>query len=97
MYCSVCGKEAMDKAVICPSCGCMIKKENIKPNEPYSKTINKTKTSVVMILIITLSLFLCSCSREKCDVCDEYGANHIVEAITTWNLCDDCYEIYKNN
>lgn len=48
MYCSVCGKEVMDEAVICPSCGCMIKKDGIKTSIASSGIDKKTQTSVIL-------------------------------------------------
>lgn len=46
MYCSVCGKEIMDEAVICPGCGCMV---NVKTTTPSKNQLEK-KTSVSLIL-----------------------------------------------
>lgn len=54
------------------------------------------KISIMIVLIAVLTMLLCSCSREKCDVCNKYGAKHIIKAITTWNLCDDCFETHKH-
>ena len=51
MYCSVCGKEVMDEAVICPSCGCMIKKDGIKTIGKSSGSDKKTQTSVILGII----------------------------------------------
>ncbi|MBE7063462.1 MAG: zinc ribbon domain-containing protein [Ruminococcaceae bacterium] len=51
MYCSVCGKEVMDSAVICPGCGCMIKKEGVKTGVVSSGTNTKTQTSVILGII----------------------------------------------
>ncbi len=51
MYCSVCGKEVMDEAVICPSCGCMIKKDGIKTSQSSSGCDKKTQISVILGII----------------------------------------------
>lgn len=45
---------------------------------------------VVVCLFITLS----GCSLHKCDICDGFGADNEVQAVTTWILCDDCYYDY---
>ena len=41
----------MDKAVICPSCGCVIKKDVIKTSISPSETNKKTQTSVTLGII----------------------------------------------
>lgn len=47
---------------------------------------------IKLLTIALLALFLlCSCSSVRCDICDKRGADHVVEAVTSWNLCDDCY------
>lgn len=46
MYCSVCGKEIMDEAVICPGCGCMVNRGTTTP----SKNQMQKETSVSLIL-----------------------------------------------
>lgn len=51
MYCSVCGKEVMEEAVICPGCGCMIKKEGTKTSAASSGTNKKTQASVILGII----------------------------------------------
>lgn len=37
MYCSVCGKEISEEAVICTGCGCMVKNVNMKEVTPENK------------------------------------------------------------
>lgn len=32
MYCSVCGKEIVEEATICPGCGCMVKNNSGAPS-----------------------------------------------------------------
>ena len=41
----------MDEAVICPSCGCMIKKEGTKTNENSSKYDKKTQIAIILGII----------------------------------------------
>lgn len=62
MYCSVCGKEVMDEAVICPSCGCRINNNTMEHNvnlnigrqyNPY-----KTNTYAIWSLILACSSFV---------------------------------------
>ena len=51
MFCSVCGKEVMDEAVICPNCGCMIKKDSIKSNGNPFASGKKASVSVILGII----------------------------------------------
>ena len=48
------------------------------------------KYFLLLTLILSL-LCLSGCSSERCDICDKRGADNTVEAVTTWILCDDCY------
>ena len=48
MYCSACGKEVMDEAVICPNCGCMINEDGIKPNGISSGRNKNIQVSVIL-------------------------------------------------
>ena len=38
MFCKKCGKEIMDEAVVCPSCGCQTEKAVAKPAEADGKS-----------------------------------------------------------
>lgn len=58
MYCSVCGKEVMEEAVICPSCGCAVKKEGIKTNITTTTASKKTQISVILGIIGIVSAWL---------------------------------------
>ena len=40
MYCSKCGKEVSDEAVVCVHCGCMIRKEKIYDDRVFERKIN---------------------------------------------------------
>ncbi|MBE6529160.1 MAG: zinc-ribbon domain-containing protein [Ruminococcaceae bacterium] len=50
MFCSKCGKEIMDEAVICPHCGCSPKGQNAKAITNSSNSGMKTVAKVLMIL-----------------------------------------------
>ncbi len=47
MFCSECGKEIADKAVVCPFCGCATAKfnQNDKKNEPIIINNNNSASS----------------------------------------------------
>ena len=49
---------------------------------------------IIAALILVATIFaLSGCAIfEKCDICGDIGAYHEVHAVTTWNLCDDCYD-----
>ena len=51
MYCSVCGKEILDEAIICPGCGCMVKHTNTKHIDSTTEKIKKTQTSLILGII----------------------------------------------
>lgn len=52
MYCTVCGKEVVDEATICPNCGCMIEKDGVKAIVSASyETNKKTQVSVILGII----------------------------------------------
>jgi len=38
-FCSKCGKELLDEAIICPECGCAVNEEPQKENEDIGATI----------------------------------------------------------
>ena len=46
-YCTKCGKELMDEAVICPSCGCAV--ESIE-NIPFMKTSKQTNQKLFSMI-----------------------------------------------
>ena len=47
MYCSVCGKEISENAVVCTGCGCMIKKS--ASTQPQTK--KKTQVSLILGIV----------------------------------------------
>ena len=50
MFCSKCGKEIMDEAVICPGCGCVVQGE--KFNQATSiQNSNKVSTSLILGIV----------------------------------------------
>ena len=70
-YCSKCGKEIMDEAVICPGCGCAIKEE-VKPVVTTEVPKQAKTASVFGILSIVLfaplgipAIILANKSKEK--------------------------------
>lgn len=51
MFCSKCGKEIADEAVICTNCGCMVKNANVKAVTPSPiKTTAEKSPKVSLIL-----------------------------------------------
>ena len=52
MYCSICGKEISDEAVICPGCGCMVKNTPVKRAVPtLSNSEKKTQISLILGIV----------------------------------------------
>ncbi len=62
MYCSVCGKEVMEEAVICPNCGCMIKnnkvEHNVNLNIGRQYNPHKTNTYAIWSLVLAYASFV---------------------------------------
>lgn len=62
MYCTSCGKEILDEAVICPYCGCAVNNKNIsgKSKAPVSNHTqqNKTQTSLILGIIGIISAWI---------------------------------------
>ncbi len=56
-YCTHCGKELLDEAVICPGCGCYTEKQ--KPaQQDYKEILHRTKLFLVIGLVLMgLGLF----------------------------------------
>lgn len=57
MYCTVCGKEINDDAVICTGCGCMVKGKVVSNNEQKQKTENQASVFLGIAGIIFAWLF----------------------------------------
>lgn len=58
MYCSKCGEEIMDEAVVCPKCGCLTDDKLQKSTKPKAKTGLQTATLVFMIISTIFQGFL---------------------------------------
>lgn len=56
-YCTKCGKELMDEAVICPGCGCYAEEKQLVQQD-YKMLLRKTRRFLVIGLVfLTLGLF----------------------------------------
>lgn len=53
MYCSKCGKEIMDEAVVCPGCGCLVQGKQIAQQSNVDETIS----GGLVLLSILIPLF----------------------------------------
>ena len=51
MFCSKCGKEVLEEAVVCTHCGCMIKNNIVKSDISAEKSNKKTQTSLVLGIV----------------------------------------------
>lgn len=56
MYCSKCGSEVNDDAVICPNCGCYISQSSTPKNEPLSNDYSKSKTGIGVLCGLFLGI-----------------------------------------
>lgn len=50
MFCSKCGKEIADEAIICTGCGCAVKNTNAKP-VPTATTEKKSQASLILGIV----------------------------------------------
>lgn len=51
MYCSTCGKEINDDAVVCVGCGCLVQKASQSKKTPQTNTENKTQTALILGIV----------------------------------------------
>ena len=49
-YCTKCGKECMDEAVICPNCGCAFASKPIEKED--KKRVTALQTAIKVLLVI---------------------------------------------
>lgn len=70
-FCHKCGKEIMDEAVICPNCGCAVKKEAEAPKVVEVPKQAKTASLLGILSILLLAplgipaIILANKSKEK--------------------------------
>lgn len=63
-YCSKCGKEIMDEAVICPGCGCAVDNKKAAPsNQTYEQAIQCSSvcsaiSAILLVLGVVTALFV---------------------------------------
>lgn len=57
-YCTKCGKELMDEAVICPNCGCAVAGINVNNGMASNQQIGESKASTAFMLSV-IGLFVC--------------------------------------
>ena len=51
MFCNHCGKEVMNEAVICPHCGCALKKDAVTPSVEDKVSVGLMILSILIPLI----------------------------------------------
>lgn len=70
-FCSKCGKEIMDEAVICPNCGCSVKEraETVKVTEVPKQAKTASLLGILSILLLAPlgipAIILANKSKEK--------------------------------
>lgn len=63
-YCSKCGKEIMDEAVVCPGCGCAVEnKKAAATNQTYEQAIQCSSacgviSTILFVLGVVVALFI---------------------------------------
>lgn len=59
MYCSTCGKELRDEAVVCPGCGCMVRNAGTAPTKRQRRSLKPSFfliSSIVSFFISAVSV-----------------------------------------
>lgn len=60
-FCDKCGKEIMDQAVVCPNCGCAVKKEKEVTKLPsYDDCVNGAMTTNIIAIVVLLVGVVCA-------------------------------------
>lgn len=57
MFCSKCGNEVLDEAVICPKCGCMLKDEKMTVSTDNKQKVSKAPVIFGILGIVFAWLF----------------------------------------
>ena len=56
-FCQKCGKEIMDEAVVCPSCGCAVEKKVLAKEASYDDCVKgAVTTNIVSAVVIALGV-----------------------------------------
>lgn len=58
-FCEKCGKELMDEAVMCPSCGCAVENGQSKNQAPENADAKSNWDSIKRTKVATAFAFLC--------------------------------------
>ena len=55
-----------------------------------------TKSKIIsgIVGVVFLALIIIAV-MPKCDICDKIGAFNNVKAVTTWKLCNECYDEFN--
>ena len=56
----------------------------------------KGKVISCIVGVIVIGLIIMG-ALPKCDICDKNGAFNNVSAVTTWKLCDECYDAFNES
>lgn len=54
----------------------------------------KSKIIIIFVVVAVISLIIVG-ALPKCDICDKIGAFNNVKAVTTWKLCNECYDDFN--
>ena len=94
MYCSKCGKEILDEAVVCVHCGCAV--QPMIPNTQQHNTENDTETNVLAVValafaflmpIIGLILGVIGCAKYRNEKYRNWCIYSIGISILVWVFC----------
>lgn len=58
-FCEKCGKEILEDAVVCPNCGCAVKKEEVKKEVNYADLVKgSSTTNIIGIIVLAVGIIV---------------------------------------
>ncbi len=100
MFCSKCGKELVEEAVVCPNCGCWVNAKSRgekKLNDSEGKERNKETKGLILTIFIITSFTLASLSFILCMAYIGVRISELYRSIYYLRYYDNYYTYYTNN
>lgn len=86
-YCSKCGKEVMDEAVVCPNCGCKIEGQN-NGNLSALSIVGFVFAFLMPIVGLILSIIAYNnAKKDENERCRSFAKAGIIVSICVWIVC----------
>lgn len=82
MFCSKCGKEIHDEAVVCPNCGCSTGKNVSAPGVPVEE--DKTSGGLIAVSILLPIVGVILGIVNLCKKKTKSGTTYLIVGIVAW-------------